>query len=33
MYLKDIGYDWIGLAQDCDLWWAFPNTVVNVMIL
>jgi hypothetical protein len=30
MYLREIGLDWIDMAQDRDQWWALVNTVLNL---
>jgi hypothetical protein len=38
MDLREIGWgggwlEWIQLAQDRDQWWAFVNTVMNLLVL
>jgi hypothetical protein len=33
MDLREIGWDWIDLAQDRDIWRALVNTVVNLQVL
>jgi len=35
MRLQEVGWedmDWIGLAQDRDMWWALVNVVMNLWL-
>jgi hypothetical protein len=32
MDLREVGWDWIDLAQDRDQWWALVNTVMNLRV-